>query len=52
MSLQISTEMSIKLLGETNPDDIALLYFLGCIPGGVKEYQLKKMWKGSIEKSL
>ena len=40
MSLQISTEMSIKLLEETNPNDMALLYFLGCIPGGVKYYQL------------
>ena len=44
--------MSVKLLEEINPDDLALLYFLGCIPGGAKEYQLKKMWKDKIEKSL
>ena len=36
MSLQISTEMSIKLLEEINPNDIELLNFLGCVPGGVK----------------
>lgn len=36
MSLQISTEASVNLLEETSPEDISLLYFLGCLPGGVK----------------
>ena len=35
MSLKISTEMSVKLLEETCPEDLSLLFFLGCLPGGV-----------------
>ena len=41
MSLKISTEMGVKLLETTYPDDMYLLFFLGCLPGGVKFYQLK-----------
>lgn len=52
MSLKISTEMGVKLLETTYPDDMYLLYFLGCLPGGVKFYQLKQMWDQNLEKSL
>ena len=38
MSLKISTEMSVKLLEEA--DNLQLLYFLGCLPGGVNKMQL------------
>ena len=37
MSLQISTQMNVKMLEKTKPKDMALLYFLGCLPGGCKE---------------
>ena len=41
MSLKISTEMSVKLLEEA--DNLQMLYFLGCLPGGVNRKQLLKM---------
>lgn len=41
MSLKISTEMSVKLLEEA--DNLQMLYFLGCLPGGVNKRQLQKM---------
>ena len=36
--------MSVKLLESIDPEQRDLLYFLGCLPGGVRESQLKKMW--------
>ena len=36
ISLDIATELSIRLLKETNPKDMSLLYFLGCLPSGVR----------------
>ena len=36
MSLNVAAEMSVKLLEVTNKEDTNLLYFLGCLPGGVK----------------
>jgi len=35
MSLNVAAEMSVKLLEATNMEDTNLLYFLGCLPGGV-----------------
>ena len=29
--------MNVKMLEKTKPKDMALLYFLGCLPGGCKE---------------
>ena len=53
MSLKISTEMSINLLKDSSPNDMQLLYFLGCLPGGVLETQIKSMWVlPNIRKSL
>ena len=37
MSLNVAAEMSVKLLEVTNKDDTNLLYFIGCLPGGVME---------------
>jgi len=44
MSLKVAAEMSVKLLESTQLDDINLLYFLGCLPGGVSEIQLTSMY--------
>ena len=45
MSLNISTEMSIKLLEEAHPPDLRLLYFMGCLPSGVRTAdELQKMY--------
>ena len=35
MSINVSAEMSVKLLDDMGYDDTNLLYFLGCLPGGV-----------------
>ena len=35
MSLNFTTDASIKLLEESAPKCLNLLYFLGCLPGGV-----------------
>ena len=43
ISLDSSTRMSIELLQQSSEDDLEILYFLGCLPGGVKETQLKCM---------
>ena len=44
MSLKTASEMSVKLLASTYPEETSLLYFLGCLPGGVMKEQLEKMW--------
>ena len=44
MSLLASAEASIKLLEQGAPECLNLLYFLGCLPGGVNPLQLKQMW--------
>lgn len=44
MSLEVAAEMSVKLLEDLYPeDDKNLLYFLGCLPGGVTLVQLREM---------
>ena len=37
MSLRVAAEMSVKLLEESYPQDLGLLYFIACMPGGVSE---------------
>ena len=37
MSLRVAAEMSIKLLEESYPEDLSVLYFIACMPGGVNE---------------
>ena len=44
MSLQACAEASIQLLESASPECLNLLYFLGCLPGGVNRQQLKEMW--------
>ena len=52
MSLNVAAEMSVKLLEKTNRDDTNLLYFIGCLPGGVTPEQLSEMWGESTSKCL
>ena len=46
MSLEIAVEMSVKLLEKiaNSDNEINLLYFMGCLPGGVTKAQLRDMW--------
>ena len=44
MSLNLTIDASIKLLEESAPNCLNLLYFLGCLPRGVMHDQLKEMW--------
>ena len=44
MSINVSAEMSVQLLEDMGHDDTNLLYFLGCLPGGVTKDQLSAMW--------
>lgn len=37
MSLNVAAEMSVRLLETSNKNDTNLLYFIGCLPGGVTE---------------
>ena len=44
MSLNLAAEMSVKLLEALDDDHKNLLYFLGCMPGGVTDAQLRELW--------
>ena len=44
MSINVSAEMSVKLLEDMGNDDINILYFLGCLPGGINLAQLCTMY--------
>ena len=44
MSLQVAAELSVKLLESSYPDDMSLLYLLGCLPAGISEDQLHYLW--------
>ena len=37
--------MSIEMLQRNDPNDINVAYYLTCLPGGVKEPQLRKIMK-------
>ena len=52
MSLNVAAEISVKLLESSNKEDMDLLYFLGCLPGGVTEEQLLKLWNNDVSESL
>lgn len=52
MSLNVASEMSVKLISQTYPEDVDLLFFIGCLPGGVQDKQLEKMWGKDISRSL
>ena len=40
----MAAEMSVKLLESNYSNDTNLLYFLGCLPGGVSQETLTEMW--------
>ena len=52
MQISASAEMSVKLLEDMGRGDSDLLYFLGCLPGGITLPQLEKMWKNWNPKNL
>ena len=49
LSLRCCAEASIQLLESSLPECLNLLYFLGCLPGGVNRQQLKEMWSDDQE---
>ena len=51
ISLDVAAEMSVKLLEDLPypDDDKNLLYFLGCLPGGLSMGQLKELWRDPEE---
>ena len=51
ISLTLTTEASIKLLKESEPKHLEMLYYLGCLPGGVMLEQLKKM-RTNVDESI
>lgn len=44
MSLRISTEASVKLLTESVPLTLDLLYFFVCLPKGIKRTHLVQLF--------
>ena len=44
IAMKCCAEASIQLLESSKPECLNLLYFLGCLPGGVNHIQLKEMW--------
>ena len=53
MSLNVAAEMTIKMIQETeHKKDINLIYFLGCIPGGLTRDQLQEIWDVDINPIL
>ena len=52
MQISASAEMSVKLLEGMGRGDNDLLYFLGCLPGGITLPQLEKMWTNWDPKNL
>ena len=52
MQISASAEMSVRLLEEMGRGDSDLLYFLGCLPGGITLSQLETMWTNWDPKSL
>ena len=39
-------EASIQLLEDSSQEAVNLLYFLGCLPGGLKVGSIKETWHG------
>ena len=51
ISLNLTTEASIRLLQDSAIEHLNMLYYLGCLPGGVMMDQLKEM-REDVETSL
>ena len=52
MSINVSAEMSVKLLEDLGQGDVKLLYFLGCLPDGITMHQLDTIWTTQDNESL
>ena len=46
ISLNFTMEASIQLLDDSSQEAVNLLYFLGCLPGGVGQEDLQEIWNG------
>ena len=49
-SLEVATRMTLDMIPKDQSDSKNLLYFLGCLPGGISEDTLKNMWPFDREK--
>ena len=49
-SLEVATRMTLDMIPKDQSDSMNLLYFLGCLPGGISEETLKNMWPFDREK--
>ena len=43
-SLEVATRMTLDMIPNDDTDAKNLLYFLGCLPGGISEENIKNMW--------
>ena len=46
-SLEVATRMTLSMLPKEDSGAKDLLFFLGCLPGGIKEDWLSQMWNES-----
>ena len=52
MSLKITTEALIELLNTSFPKDCEILYFLSCLPSGIIQEELEKMWETNVQETI
>ena len=52
ISLNFTMDASITLLQETEPEALNLLYFMGCLPGGLSKKQLAQVWSDADTEKL
>lgn len=48
ISMRVTLESSVAMIQKYNPESIKVLYFLGCLPGGIEMHQLNLMLKQTI----
>ena len=48
-SLQISAEVSIQFIKDSDPESMELFYLLGMLPGGIAPKDLDKLWAKIME---
>ena len=53
-SMEVATRMTLKLIPKKNRNASAkdLLFFLGCLPGGISMNRLQKMWDQTLKEEL
>ena len=48
-SLQLSAEVSIQYIADSDPESMDLFYLLGMLPGGIIPKDLDGMWSKIVE---